>query len=1021
MRHSLYGLVQAAISIALLGLIFAEAKAAATNLAPNSSFETGDRQPAGWTSFAVGGSAWEYGGVDGERCVSVTGLASDSSWWATEASLPLDSNQLYHLSYWIRKSPEASGGTAIAGLAAVNRDTPAGADWKSEEFYFRTPDIAMSTALFRLGQWHVKGRVFFDNVRVTPALAVVRSSGEPRSELGEGESIVQGRYTASHPFSGIGSTDFRCLERFTAGFNTNRWVFGDSQHVTYRHAVGRLHQEEPEVEVTVNWYVRGSLLVLASADGERWTELGTVGSAKTVALPVPRELLPTREVWVRLLATPGTELQVNQYTYRCRLPEAESLERVTGSTSYLALLQDSEDLSVVVADLGTLRPGGERPVDIVVTNNGARRSLQVRLIVTKQGHVVHQGETRFSLSPEGVRRALLPYVLTEMGEHSLQLECVDAQTGQVLWAGATRFLVPPLYDAAGGAVVHTERDVSVWWCEPERKVSRGRPVPTDGSEAVRIRAAANEYEAAQLVVTAQDGVQAVRLTAGDLRSDTGAVIPAQDVEIRTVAYVPIQHPTDELGAVDVWPDPLPMHDGPVALSPGENQPFWVTVHVPAGTPAGDYRGRLTMELDETTVAIPLDVHVWSFDLPQETHLRTGFGLSSWLLRRYHNLASDEELRRVHRMYLEEFARHRIAPYSFGRNIGVDWVGTSGIGLQPKLDVEGFDEDTRFALDQLGFNSFRLNLEGMGGGTFHSRRLGRIGPYEQGTPEHEMSFKRYAWAVQEYLDQRGWLDKAYVYWFDEPDEKDYDFVREGMELIHRSAPKLTRMLTEYPDPGLHDGVDLWCIPTYTLTPTTLQNPETAGDEFWWYLCTQPKAPYFGLFIDHYGTELRLWAWETWKFGLDGLLVWQTMYWTSGNAYPGDQMQNPWQDAMSWTSGYGLQPGEHRPWGNGDGRFLYPPNRDPGTDQTKYLEGPVPSIRWELLRDGIEDYEYLWLLQQEVDRLRKSGVDPGVYESAAVLLAVPSEVCESLTEFTSSPEPIHAHRAKVAAAIEELRGR
>jgi hypothetical protein len=36
-------------------------------------------------------------------------------------------------------------------------------------------------------------------------------------------------------------------------------------------------------------------------------------------------------------------------------------------------------------------------------------------------------------------------------------------------------------------------------------------------------------------------------------------------------------------------------------------------------------------------------------------------------------------------------------------------------------------------------------------------------------------------------------------------------------------------------------------------------------------------------------------------------------------------------------------------------------------------------------------------------------------------VPSEVCESLTEFTSSPEPIHAHRAKVAAAIEELRGR
>ncbi len=33
---------------------------------------------------------------------------------------------------------------------------------------------------------------------------------------------------------------------------------------------------------------------------------------------------------------------------------------------------------------------------------------------------------------------------------------------------------------------------------------------------------------------------------------------------------------------------------------------------------------------------------------------------------------------------------------------------------------------------------------------------------------------------EYFRQRGWLDMPYIYWFDEPEPKDYDFVRQGFE-------------------------------------------------------------------------------------------------------------------------------------------------------------------------------------------------------------------------------------------------
>ena len=86
-------------------------------------------------------------------------------------------------------------------------------------------------------------------------------------------------------------------------------------------------------------------------------------------------------------------------------------------------------------------------------------------------------------------------------------------------------------------------------------------------------------------------------------------------------------------------------------------------------------------------------------------------------------------------------------------------------------------------------------------------------------------------------------------------------------------------------------------------------------------------------------------------------------------------------------------------------------------TPVLEGPVESIRWEMLRDGIEDYEYLALLERLLDE--KAGeLSAERVDGFAQLLVVPEAISASISEFTRDPAPIDERRRQLAAAIASL---
>ncbi len=339
---------------------------------------------------------------------------------------------------------------------------------------------------------------------------------------------------------------------------------------------------------------------------------------------------------------------------------------------------------------------------------------------------------------------------------------------------------------------------------------------------------------------------------------------------------------------------------------------------------------------------------------------------------------------------------------------------------PEFDWSAWDAAMTRAYEKYHINSFRVRIPGLGGGTFHSRSEPSLLGYGEDTLEYQTAFTAWCQKVETRLREKGWLDDAYVYWFDEPAPDDYDFVMNGFRKLKDAAPGLNRMLTETIVPELIGGPNIWCPVSYNYDHDMAEQRRAAGEKIWWYVCTGPKAPYATLFIDHPGTAMRAWLWQTWERSIDGVLVWQTNYWTSDEAYP-DAPQNPYEDPMAWVTSYGTPVGARRPWGNGDGRFVYPPvAAADGQPEAPVFDDPVSSIRLEMLRDGIEDYEYCVILRDLLEK-HKERLSTEELKKYQKLLEVPDSITQSLTEFTWNPAPIEAHREAVASAVVALKKR
>lgn len=982
----------------------------------NASFEYGNDRPAEWVLSNGADGEWRSGDASsGRRAIALRGDGQSTSYWR---SLPVAfaPSQPYMLRFFAR-SIDGKGGAPMSGPRFFNRDIgDLPSTWTAFNSVFFTPKrIQSENSWLRFGQWRVEGSLAFDDIRIVPVQAVYTRQDE--IVLGEGESIRGNDYAFDAPFDSHSRNYSRPLFEHQCDFNTNRWVFGRESQVVYRHTIPRRLQESAAIKVGIGYYESGALAVEASANGRDYVELGLLSAVQTQLFTLPDTLLPTSTIWVRLrsvgkrtlgpAADPGA-LQVNSYSYTAKI-DGDALN-IRGSTRLVAIEEKSDDIEIVFRDLGDALPGGDNGIALSIDAKTPQPAT-----ITPQLSVITKDSTHLSTTPtktlhNGPNQLYLPYTISTPGHHSLTLSWPTPRP----FKAVVELDVAPLYAASYGRLLPgSTAEVALWSADSAWKISRQRPIPTATAPALYMSAAGAESEAVQLVLTPQQTLKNFRARASDLVADSGAQILSSQIELLRVDYVPIAQPSDRNGAADLWPDPLPALTESSELKAGINQPLWIRINVARETSAGIYRGHIELSAEGYRVLVPLTVEVYAFVLPERMSCSTALGFSFDEVIRYHNLQTDSQKRRVLDLYFKSFSSHQLSPYE---PAPLDPLKISWNGLEPQFDWQPWDRAVEDALKNYGFNSFRLRLLGLGGGSFQRRRAPQLNGLDESSPQYEPALGNYLGAMEKHLQEKGWLDEAFVYWFDEPRKADYDFVNNGFAKLKRHAPQLRRMLTEQVEEDLVGGPTIWCPVTPNYNHLEAEKRKSAGDSFWWYICTIPKAPHAGLFIDHAGIELRTWLWQTWQNDVAGILIWQSNYWHSEAAYT-ENRQNPYADPMSWMSSSSTSVGSKRPWGNGDGRLIYPPQEAAaGTSTSPIIQGPVVSQRWEMLRDGIEDYEYFAILRRLLEQHRE--LPTSQRERYSQLLLVPGTVSRSLTEFNIDPAPMLAHRRALARAIEEL---
>ena len=510
------------------------------------------------------------------------------------------------------------------------------------------------------------------------------------------------------------------------------------------------------------------------------------------------------------------------------------------------------------------------------------------------------------------------------------------------------------------------------WIENSMKrvFPASRPDSYPAAPSVSLSLARREYESFQTVILPAPGqtLSNIWVETSDLVnvSDGSQIIAAENIKWFMVGYVWMENTAmpgkeafiDPAAADGWWPDLLLPATRFDVIDPDRAQPIWVTVYAPVGTAAGQYTGTITVTTDDgLPTEVDMTVTVYDFTLAKGPgHCKTAFRVPEYSWR---HIGLNQQM---YPQVADFMLKHRLNPDDLYR------------GTPPAVsDLEHYYEE--------GMNSFAiLNTQD------------RMGERPMSVSQAFIDSFLSELAFSEYADEL--RDMAFLYVADELGEREWERMRGRNIIFEELYPDIERMAVAYinyewgsRDPiesQTYYGVD-WSCPY--ISEYNFDDGETvraAGNQLWNYIIGQPKAGSQYLSIRANGplVESRVMWWQMYHQKMDGYMTWSlTAYWKDQmpplyRYNPVDPANGPLTD---WT---------YMPY-YGIANVLCP-----GVD------GPIATLRLDNFRDGIEDYEYLWMLAEKAGDIE-----------------VARTICESVS-WALHERPSVTHDADIVQATRDL---
>ncbi len=518
---------------------------------------------------------------------------------------------------------------------------------------------------------------------------------------------------------------------------------------------------------------------------------------------------------------------------------------------------------------------------------------------------------------------------------------------------------------------------------------------------LRMHGIRGETESAQLIVTPENAVEKFTFEPGNLVNENGDKISKSKVEVFYQWYVAVEDTYNADAYLGNYPDALVPAKAVKrarlnSMEAGKNQGIWVQVAIPEDAEPGLYTGTAELELDDEKFEIPIELTVYDATLPEQVHARSSFEI--W----YDKISVGEgtytqDLANTYFWFLVD---KRCMPMEPSQQMMSDfdtyleWV-VENIAENPKISTYTLPRrwDQTDAGTVISRDSVLSMLTRMAQKNVELREAGN-----------------------ETIDL---FQKAMFHTHHEPAGNALNCVKMTDQIISECKFQVANQyLKDYPD--LYDsclavgnrvtvsyseelvgsdtqgGVQTWCPHLdgwhseeqrqvyYDRQNTT---DRVMGEQVWWYGSNIPRAPYPTYHVDDSLICPRILSWMQYEYGCDGNFYW------SVNMYTEDMWETPYVFNRA----------------SGDGVLVYPGKKFS-------MSTPIATMRLESIREGTEDYEYFWMMEQAITAYNENNGTS--YDPKALMAPLYAGLYDGMIPVRGEDEAFAQRRIEILKLLEQF---